>query len=80
MRILFIGDVVGRSGREALLEHLPRLKQKLATDVVIVNGENAAHGFGINDKICLEMFAAGVDDLDSCAKGTGSIALFACEV
>jgi metallophosphoesterase (TIGR00282 family) len=61
MRILFIGDVVGRSGREALLEHLPRLKQKLATDVVIVNGENAAHGFGINDKICFEMFAAGVD-------------------
>jgi metallophosphoesterase (TIGR00282 family) len=61
MRILFIGDVVGRSGREALLEHLPRLKQKLTTDVVIVNGENAAHGFGINDKICLEMFAAGVD-------------------
>lgn len=61
MRILFIGDVVGRSGREALLEYLPRLKQKLAPDVVIVNGENAAHGFGINDKVCLEMFAVGVD-------------------
>lgn len=60
MKILFIGDVVARSGREALLHWLPDLKNKLAPDVIIVNGENAAHGIGINEKICLEMFEAGV--------------------
>jgi calcineurin-like phosphoesterase len=56
MKILFIGDVVARSGREALINHLPNLKTKLSPDVVIVNGENAAHGIGINEKICVEMF------------------------
>lgn len=61
MRILFIGDVVARSGREALLNFLPDLKNKLTPDVIIVNGENAAHGIGINEKICIEMFEAGVD-------------------
>lgn len=60
MRILFIGDVVARSGREALINFLPDLKNKLTPDVIIVNGENAAHGIGINEKICLEMFEAGV--------------------
>jgi metallophosphoesterase (TIGR00282 family) len=61
MKILFIGDVVARSGREALISHLPTLKNKLNPDVVIVNGENAAHGIGINEKICVEMFDQGVD-------------------
>lgn len=61
MRILFIGDVVARSGREALIQHLPALKQNLTPDVIIVNGENAAHGIGINEKICTEMFEIGVD-------------------
>jgi metallophosphoesterase (TIGR00282 family) len=61
MRILFIGDVMGRSGREALADHLPSLRTKLKTDVVIVNGENAAHGVGINEKICQEMYGLGVD-------------------
>lgn len=60
MRILFIGDVVARSGREALLNFLPDLKNKLTPDVIIVNGENAAHGIGINEKICVELFEAGV--------------------
>jgi len=60
MRILFIGDVVGRSGRDALQKHLPVLKEKLSPDVVIVNGENAAHGIGINEKICQEFYACGV--------------------
>jgi calcineurin-like phosphoesterase len=41
LKILFIGDVMGRSGREALQEHLPQVKEKLKPDVVIVNGENA---------------------------------------
>lgn len=61
MRILFIGDVMGRSGRDAVIGHMPKLKEKLRPDVVIVNGENAAHGIGINEKICKDFYAAGVD-------------------
>ena len=47
MRILFIGDIVGRSGRAVLLERLPRLVRDWRLDFVAVNGENAAGGFGI---------------------------------
>lgn len=61
MRILFLGDVMGRSGREAVAKHLPHLREKLRPDVVIVNGENAAHGKGITDKICKELYGLGVD-------------------
>jgi len=52
---------VGRSGREALEKHLPLLKEKLNTDVVIVNGENAANGLGITNKICKKFYEWGVD-------------------
>ncbi len=61
MRILFVGDVMGRSGREAVQKHLPGLKEKLKADIAIVNGENAAQGIGITDKICAELYAAGAD-------------------
>lgn len=61
MRILFLGDVVGRSGRDALVARLPALRSELALDFVIVNGENAAGGFGITEKIATEFFAAGTD-------------------
>jgi len=61
MRILFLGDVVGRSGREAVTKHLPMLKSTLKPDVVIVNGENAAHGIGITRDICAELYEAGAD-------------------
>ncbi len=61
MRILFIGDVFGRSGREALEKYLPIVKAKLKPDVVIVNGENAASGAGITDKICKQFYEFGVD-------------------
>lgn len=61
MRILFVGDVMGRSGREALAKHLPILKEKLEYDVLIVNGENAAHGFGVTEKIANEFFSLGAD-------------------
>jgi hypothetical protein len=61
MRLLFCGDVVGRSGREVVCEHLPRLRRELALDFVVVNGENAAGGFGITEKICAELYAAGTD-------------------
>jgi 2',3'-cyclic-nucleotide 2'-phosphodiesterase len=61
VRILLCGDVVGRSGRTVVTENLPRLRRDLALDFVVVNGENAAAGFGINEKICAEFYAAGVD-------------------
>ena len=61
MRILAFGDVVGRSGRRGLCEALPHLRRELAVDFVIVNGENAAGGFGITPKICDQFFAAGAD-------------------
>jgi len=61
LKILFVGDVMGRSGREALEKYLPVLKEKLEPDVVIVNGENAASGAGITPKICEEFYGWGVN-------------------
>lgn len=61
MRILFIGDVSGRSGRDAVSDYLPGLRKKLDIDVVIVNGENAAHGKGITPKICEKFYEDGAD-------------------
>ncbi len=61
MKLLFIGDVFGRSGREALQTYLPDLKDSLQPDAIIVNGDNAAHGRGITRKICDEFFNLGVD-------------------
>ena len=63
MRLLFLGDVVGRSGRDAVLRHVPELRQRLRPDLVVVNGENAAAGFGITAKIAEEFLAAGIDCL-----------------
>ena len=63
MRVLFLGDVVGKTGRDAIIAQLPRLRAELALDFVVVNGENAAAGFGITAKICQELYAAGVDVL-----------------
>jgi 2',3'-cyclic-nucleotide 2'-phosphodiesterase len=59
--ILFVGDVVGGIGKRALLALLPSLRERLAPQFVIVNGENAAGGLGITPKIADELFAAGVD-------------------
>ena len=61
MKLLYLGDVVGRAGREAVVEHLPALRRELGLDFVIVNGENAAGGFGITAAICEELYAAGTD-------------------
>jgi metallophosphoesterase (TIGR00282 family) len=61
MRILFLGDVVGRSGRNAVGRELPLLKARYHPDFVIVNGENAAGGFGITEAICHELIDAGAD-------------------
>jgi len=61
MRILFIGDIVGRSGRAALLSRLPGLIAEWKLDLVVVNGENAAGGFGITETIYNEFVEAGAD-------------------
>jgi len=61
MRIGFFGDVVGRTGREALLAALPGLISEFALDFTVVNGENAAHGFGITPAMCQEFYEAGID-------------------
>lgn len=61
MRILFIGDIMGRSGREALEKHLPILREELKPDFVIVNGENAASGAGITEKLCKQFYELGTD-------------------
>ncbi len=63
MRILFCGDVVGRSGRTVLIENLPRLRSEMALDFVIANAENAARGFGMTEGICEDLFDAGCDVL-----------------
>ena len=61
MRILFIGDVVGKTGRTAILEHLPGLIRDWTLDLVVVNGENAAGGFGITEAIYNDFIDAGAD-------------------
>jgi metallophosphoesterase (TIGR00282 family) len=61
MRILFLGDVVGRPGRSAVQERLPRLKAELDADFCIVNGENSAGGFGITEAILQDLLDAGAD-------------------
>ena len=61
MRILFIGDIVGRSGRAVVLERLPRLIRDWQLDFVAINGENAAGGFGITEAIYQEFVDAGAD-------------------
>ena len=62
MKILFLGDIVGSSGCNALKKNLPDIVNKKKIDFVVVNGENAAdQGIGITDKICNDMFNSGVD-------------------
>ena len=61
MRLIFLGDVVGRSGRDAVARELPILRERYVPDLVVVNGENAAHGFGITEDIFLGLLAAGAD-------------------
>jgi metallophosphoesterase (TIGR00282 family) len=61
MRLLFLGDVVGRSGRAAVVQALPGLRERYRTDFVVINGENAAGGFGISEAILMELFDAGAD-------------------
>src|SRR4051812_38683681 len=61
MNILFIGDIIGKPGRDVLAAELPRLRASLKLDLAIVNGENAAGGFGLTRAISEEFFGLGVD-------------------
>lgn len=63
MRVLFLGDIVGRSARQAVIEHMVLLRESLTLDFIVVNCENAAGGFGITPTICDTLFAAGADVL-----------------
>ena len=61
MNILFLGDIVGRSGRQAVISNLSSLKKKYDIDFTVANAENAAHGKGMTGKIYSSLKAAGVD-------------------
>src|ERR1022692_1595671 len=61
MRFLFLGDVVGRPGREAVTSRLPKLRERWKLDFVAINGENSAGGFGITEAIYNELIDAGAD-------------------
>ena len=61
MRLLFLGDVVGRAAREAILRQVPMMRAQYELDFVVVNGENAAGGFGITPDIARSFLEAGVD-------------------
>jgi hypothetical protein len=63
MKIAIFGDIVGRSGRRAIIEELPKLKRRFGLDFVIVNVENAAGGFGVTAEIAEAILAAGADVL-----------------
>jgi 2',3'-cyclic-nucleotide 2'-phosphodiesterase len=63
MKLLFLGDIVGRAGREAVVRHLPTLRTTLQPDIVIANAENAAAGFGITRAIADELLKLGIDCL-----------------
>jgi metallophosphoesterase (TIGR00282 family) len=61
MRILFLGDLIGRVGRDAAAAAIPGLRERLKLDFVIVNGENASHGFGLAPDMAETLFKAGTD-------------------
>ena len=65
MKILICGDIVGKSGRQVVQEQVPILIKNKKIDFVIVNGENAANGFGITKKICNDLYSSGVDVITS---------------
>ena len=63
MKIIFIGDIVGKTGRNAVAKNILILKEKFKPDVIIANAENAASGYGLTKKIALELFALKIDVL-----------------
>lgn len=65
MRILLIGDVIGKPGRKAVTALVPKLRKKHAIDIAVVNGENAAGGIGLTPETSKELFEAGIDVITS---------------
>jgi metallophosphoesterase (TIGR00282 family) len=65
LTILFLGDIVGEPGRQAVIDRLPELKEKYTLDFIVVNGENAAAGRGITAKITIDLLRAGVSVITS---------------
>ena len=63
MKIVYLGDVVGRSGRDAIFNNIENIREKFHPDVFIVNVENAAHGFGATPGICRDFLSKGIDAL-----------------
>jgi len=61
MKIAFIGDIVGKPGREMIAKYLPKLREEYEWDLVIANYENASHGFGLTKKNCEELLSYGID-------------------
>lgn len=61
MNVLFLGDIVGKAGRNVIKKHMPLLKETYQPDLIIANGENAAHGKGITRKIYHELLGYGID-------------------
>ena len=61
MKIVFIGDVVGKQARETLINTIPEIKHRYTPDVIVVNAENAAAGYGLNKKIAMQLIESGVD-------------------
>jgi metallophosphoesterase (TIGR00282 family) len=61
MRLLFIGDIVGKAGRRVVIDTLPALRQRWALDCVVINAENSAGGFGITETILEDLLDAGAD-------------------
>ena len=72
MRLLFLGDMVGKVGRMAVFDQLPDLINSMKTDFVIVNGENAANGFGVTQSILDATLAAGADVMTTWQSCVGS--------
>jgi len=65
VKVLFIGDIVGKLGRQALKQYLPKLQKKYVPDLVLANGENLAHGKGLTSRTANEVLSYGVDLLTS---------------
>lgn len=63
IRVLFLGDIVGRTARNEVIDQVPALREEYKLDFLVVNCENAAGGFGVTPKICEALFDAGVDVL-----------------
>lgn len=65
LRVLMLGDIFGRPGREIVRDYLPKIKREHNPDVIIANGENAAGGFGLTRKIATQLFEMGIDVITS---------------